>query len=134
MLNKNSYKNKKIIVTGGAGFIGSNLVEALAELEAKVLVIDDLSVGKLENISTLIRSKIDIQKTTILNLEKLKELFKGFDLVFHLATQCVRLSINNPQVVSDVNVTGTLNVCQAALENNLEKVIYVSSSEVYGNS
>ena len=134
MLSNTYYKNKKIIVTGGAGFIGSNLVEKLVELGAKILVIDDLSTGKPENFPAHIKKEIIFQKTSILNLDQLIELFKGYELVFHLATQCVRLSINNPFIVHEVNTTGTLNVCQAALESNIKKLVYISSSEIYGNS
>lgn len=134
MLNKNYYKDKKIIVTGGAGFIGSNLVERLVELGADILVIDDLSVGKYDNFTASVKAQIKFEKISILDLASIKNLFKGYEMVFHLATQCIRLSINNPFTVNNVNTTGTLNICQAALENNLSKIIYVSSSEVYGNT
>ena len=62
------------------------------------------------------------------------ELFKGVHSVFHLATQCLRVSINNPEIVHRVNATGALHVCQAALENNIKRLIYVSSSEAYGTA
>ncbi|MFH1045776.1 MAG: NAD-dependent epimerase/dehydratase family protein [Candidatus Omnitrophota bacterium] len=126
---------KKIIVTGGAGFIGSHLVGALLGHETKVVVIDNFSSGKMVNLGEYAKDKnLTIIKTDILHKEKLTALFKKADFVYHLATQCLRVSLNNPQLVHAVNSTGALNVCQAALASRAKRLIYVSSSEVYGSA
>ncbi|MBN3038388.1 MAG: GDP-mannose 4,6-dehydratase [Candidatus Omnitrophica bacterium] len=128
-------KNKKIIVTGGAGFIGSHLVGALLDDGAEVMVLDNFSSGKMSNLSQYSSNrKLRVVKADILDRKRLFKLFRGVHSVYHLATQCLRISINNPQLVHEVNSTGTLNVCQAAQEHKLKRLIYVSSSEAYGSA
>lgn len=123
-------KKKKVIVTGGAGFIGSNLVKFLLGKNFKVLVIDDFSVGKRENLPK--DKNLEIIKADIRDLSKMVKAFKGVDTVYHLATQCVRKSINNPFLVHSVNTDGTLSILEASKRNNVKRFVYVSSSEVYG--
>lgn len=126
--------NKKILVTGGAGFIGSHLVDALAEAN-QVTVVDNLSSGKLENLKTLLEgSDTSFIKADVSDLGRMKELVKESDVIFHLAVQCLRLSLRDPYLVHEVNASGTLNMCQAALEAGVQRFIYVSSSEVYGTA
>lgn len=122
----------KTIVTGGAGFIGSNLVRLLLKKNFKVLVIDDFSVGKLENLPKA--KDLEIIKADVRNFEKMKKLIKNVDIVFHLAVQCVRKSINNPFLVHDVNALGTLNILEASRINKIKRFVYISSSEVYGTA
>jgi UDP-glucose 4-epimerase len=126
---------KQILVTGGAGFIGSNLVDALSTNAANnITVVDNLSTGSVDNIRHHIDSgRIRFIEADICNLKEAREVTKGIDLIFHLAVQCVRLSLHNPTLVHDVNATGTLNICIAALENDVKKIVYTSSAEVYGN-
>jgi UDP-glucose 4-epimerase len=128
-------KNKSIIVTGGAGFIGSNLVRALEKYNA-VRVIDNLSTGYLKNIKDLINNtQVEFIKGTITNLNFLQKTFKDIDYVFHLAAiPSVPRSIINPIKSNNTNINGTLNVLIAARDNNVKKVIYSSSSSVYGDT
>ena len=128
-------KNKRVVVTGGAGFIGSNLVYTL-EKNNTVIVIDNLSTGNLKNIKDLIKNtEIEFIKGTITNLNFLKKTFKDIDYVFHLAAiPSVPRSIINPIKSNNTNINGTLNVLIAARENNVKKVIYSSSSSVYGDT
>ena len=128
-------KNKCIIITGGAGFIGSNLVRALEKYNT-VKVIDNLSTGYLKNIKDLINNtKIEFIKGNITNLNFLQKTFKDVDYVFHLAAiPSVPRSIINPIKSNHANINGTLNVLIAAKDNNVKKVIYSSSSSVYGDT
>jgi UDP-glucose 4-epimerase len=125
---------KDIIVTGGAGFIGSHLVDALAA-NNRVTVIDNLSSGKLENIRHLLeRNAVKFVQADITNLEQMRRLVQNSQVIFHLAVQCLRLSLSNPYLVHEVNATGTLNMCQAAYEAGVEKFVNISSSEAYGTA
>ena len=124
------------LITGGAGFIGSNLAEKLIELKAKkVVVFDDLSTGFYQNIEPFIGlSNFVFIQESITNKEACIEAFKGIDFVFQLAALgSVPRSIDNPQATNEVNVSGFLNVMWAAKENSTKKVIYSSSSSVYGD-
>jgi len=128
-------KGKRVAVTGGAGFIGSNLADELATGNS-VIIIDDLSAGRKENIVSLIeKDNVRFIKGSILDLSLLQEAFRGVDFVFHLAAlPSVPRSIKDPQATNEVNITGTLNVLLAARDNNVKKVIYASSSSVYGDT
>jgi UDP-glucose 4-epimerase len=128
-------KYKNVVITGGSGFIGSNLARNLAA-NNKVIVIDDLSTGNLKNIKDLIDSKkIGFIKRSITNLNILQKTFKNIDYVFHeAAIPSVPRSIKDPLRSNFVNVNGTLNVLIAARDNNIQKVIYASSSSVYGDT
>lgn len=120
----------KIIVTGGAGFIGSNLVDGLVRRGDEVYIIDNLSSGKKENINP----KATFHNLDVSHLEKLKPLFEGMDFAFHLAALSgVPYSIERPIETNEVNVNGTLNVLMAAKEAGLKKVIYSTSASVYGD-
>jgi UDP-glucose 4-epimerase len=127
-------KNKKVAITGGCGFIGANLVYALYK-DNDVMVVDDISTGKLENIEDLIRNQeITLVKGDIRDLELLKKTFSNTDFVFHLASiPSVIMSVKEPELTNEVNVTGTMNVLIAAKENGVKKVIFASSAAVYGN-
>lgn len=127
-------KNKKVIVTGGMGFIGSHLTERLLE-DNEVTVIDNESTGKIENIKHLLDHKnLTVIKGSIVDLN-LTEIFKGKDYVFHLAAiPSVPRSVKDPFSSNNSNVTGTLNVLIAAKEAGIKKVIFSSSSSVYGDT
>lgn len=119
----------KILVTGGAGFIGSHLVDKLIKEGEQVVVIDNLSTGKEE----FINPKAEFHKSDIRNLEEIKPLFKGINLVFHLAAQPrIQPSIINPVESHGHNVVGTLNVLVAARDAKIKKFIYSASSSAYG--
>ncbi len=128
-------KNKCLVVTGGAGFIGSNLVRELSENNL-VIVIDDLSSGYLENIKDLINTKkINFIKGSVTNYKLLKKTFRNVDYVFHQAAiTSVPKSIQDPFTSNNVNVNGTLNVLVASKDNNVKKVVFASSCSVYGDS
>ena len=127
-------KNKNVIVTGGMGFIGSHLTEKLLE-DNEVTVIDNGITGRRENIERLLDYKnFTLIKGSIVDLN-LTEIFKGKDYVFHLAAiPSVPRSVKDPFSSNEANVTGTLNVLIAAKETGIKKVIFSSSSSVYGDT
>jgi len=119
----------KIIVTGGAGFIGSHLVDKLVG-DHQVIIIDNLFSGKEENLNP----KADFHNLDITDFDGIKPLFKNVDYVFHLAAiPRVPFSVEDPISTSKTNILGTINVFKAAADNNVKKVIFASSSSVYGD-
>ena len=131
---------RKVVVTGGAGFIGSHLADELAKRGYKIIILDDLSTGKKGNIEELLsqpfsRGEVQFIQGSVTDLPLLNKLFQNIDYVFHLAAiPSVPRSIENPSASHEVNITGTLNVLLAAQENKVRKVIYSSSCAVYGDS
>ena len=120
----------RILVTGGAGFIGSHLVDRLIKEGHKVIVIDNLSTGKKENLNP----KADFHNFDICDFEKIKPLFQNVDYVFHLAAiPRVPISVKDPITTSEANVMGTINVFKAATDNKIKRVVFISSSSVYGD-
>lgn len=132
---KMKIENRQVVVTGGAGFIGSHVVDRLVEKGNTVIVVDDFSTGRKEN---LLRHQaschVTIEQMDICNLDGLSKVMRGADVVFHLAVANLRACFRNPQRVHEVNATGTLNVCRAAEANHVKRLVYVSSSEVYGSA
>ena len=128
-------KGKRIAITGGAGFIGSNLADELATSNS-VIIIDDLSTGRKENIKELLKKdNVDFIQGSITNLPLLEELFQYTDFVFHLAAlPSVTRSVKDPQATNEVNIAGTLNVLLAARNNKVSKLVYSSSSSAYGDT
>jgi len=127
----------KIIVTGGAGFIGSNLVDELVRLKHKVIVIDNFATGQIKNLKKNFKKiqifKIDISKTK--SITRLNSIFKNVECVYHLAGLAdIVPSIENPNRYFEVNVTGTLNMLQSAKLNKVKKFIYAASASCYGKS
>ena len=127
---------KRVVVTGGAGFIGSHLAEELAGRGYQVIILDDLSTGKLDNIQSLLQDKqAEFIRGSITDLSLLQKLFNGIHYVFHQAAiPSVPRSVANPWLSHEANLTGTLNVLMAARDSNVRKVIYASSSSVYGDT
>jgi len=122
----------KYVVTGGAGFIGSNIVKKLISKGNNVTVIDNLYTGKESNLET-VKDKIVFLKDTILNIDLLEKEMKNIDGVFHQAALAsVQDSFSKPDEYHNVNVNGTENILKLAKKNNF-KVVYASSSSVYGN-
>ncbi|MEX0672615.1 MAG: NAD-dependent epimerase/dehydratase family protein [Candidatus Paceibacterota bacterium] len=120
----------KSIVTGGAGFIGSHLVDALIERGDDVHVIDDLSGGKRE----LVHEKATFHEETICDREAIAPIFEGADYVFHTAAlPRVQFSIEHPIETHEANVTGTLNVLKACVDGGVKRVVFSSSSSIYGD-
>mgnify|MGYP000011619507 CR=1 FL=1 len=126
----------KVVVTGGAGFIGSHLALKLAERGNHVTIVDDLSTGRVENIAALLKtSGAELVRGSVTDLSLLQSVFSGASYVFHLAAiPSVPRSIEDPLGTHQVNVTGTLNVLMAARDSNVQKVVYASSSSVYGDT
>lgn len=121
---------KKVLVTGGAGFVGSNLVDELINQGNEVIVIDNLATGKKENLNP----KANFQELDLRNLEEIKPFFQGVDYVFHEAALArVQPSIEDPIKYNDYNVNGTLNVLVAAKDAGVKKVVYAASSSAYGD-
>lgn len=124
-----------VLVTGGAGFIGSHLVDQLVTNGNRVTVLDDLSTGVLSNLSdALDRGKVRFLPGSILDRDIVEAALEGCDAVYHLAVKCVRRSLGNPHESHNVNATGTLNVLEAARRHGVRRFVYCSSSEVYGNT
>jgi len=126
----------RVLVTGGAGFIGSNLAEALLKKGHLVRVLDDFSTGKREN---LIFNKkypsLEIIEEDIRDLVACQKAIKGTEYVFHQAAlPSVQRSIEDPEASNAINVGGTLNILLAAREEGVKRVIYASSSSIYGDT
>ena len=134
--NLNFSKDTKFLVTGGAGFIGSNLVEAILKLGYKVRVLDNFSTGKMENIVEFLDNEnFELIEGDIRNLEDCQKACKGVDYVLHQAAWgSVPRSLEFPVLYNEINVKGHLNMMQVARENNIKKFVYASSSSVYGDS
>ncbi|MFA4876171.1 MAG: SDR family oxidoreductase [Methanoregula sp.] len=126
----------KYVVTGGAGFIGSHIVEELVRRHHEVIILDDLFSGKRENIESFLSNPgVSFVQGSITSLPLLKETFAGADGIFHeAAIASVPRSIANPIATNEANVTGTLNVLVAARDCGVKKVVFASSSSVYGNT
>jgi UDP-glucose 4-epimerase len=128
---------KRVLVTGGAGFIGSNLVDSLIEMGCEVVVIDNFDEfysGKERNIEGHIGNEnFHLVKGDILDYDLLSRAMKGVDVVFHEAAQAgIRYCNLNPVKAHRVNVEGTLNVLLASKERNVRRIVYASSSSVFG--
>jgi UDP-glucose 4-epimerase len=124
---------KKALVTGGAGFIGSHLVEALSDAGCEVAVLDNLSGGKLSNLEPM-QADISFYENDIRQLEALIAAAKGCDVIFHLAAVvAVQQTIEKPLESTMINDIGTLNVLEAARKTNVPRVVLASSCAVYGD-
>jgi UDP-glucose 4-epimerase len=126
----------KYIITGGAGFIGSHIVEELAKQQHEVVILDNFFSGRMENIKPFLKKKnVAFVKGSITDLSVLKKIFEGADGIFHEgAIASVPRSIANPLATNEANVTGTLNVLIASRDCDVRKVLFASSSSVYGNT
>jgi UDP-glucose 4-epimerase len=122
------------IVTGGAGFIGSELVRQLAERGARVIVIDNLVNGRRENLAGLPADRVILLDHDIRDLSAYAALLREADVVYHLACLGVRHSVHSPIENHEVNATGTLRLLDASREAGVPKFVYISSSEVYGTA
>jgi len=128
------HKPRKVIVTGGAGFIGSHIVEALLDRGDKVTVLDNLSTGRIENLDLLDgRDSIDFHDVDIADYESIKDLFRGIDQVFHIAALAdIVPSIRMPFTYHHSNVDGTISVLEGARAGGVKRFIYAASSSCYG--
>ena len=138
MIDNNKYsfeKDSSFLVTGGAGFIGSNLVEKILNLGYKVRVLDNFSTGKKRNIKEFLDNfNFELIGGDIRDLATCQQACEDVDYILHQAALCsVPRSINDPRSTNDVNITGTLNMLIAARDNKVKKFVYASSSSVYGD-
>jgi len=121
------------LVTGGAGFIGSNIVETLVNQGEFVRILDNCATGRLSNLEGVI-NKIEFIQGDIRDLSTVREAVRDMDYVLHQAAlPSVARSVDNPSVTNEVNITGTLNVLVAAKDEGVRRVVFASSSSVYGN-
>ncbi len=140
-------EDRRIIVSGGAGFIGSHLVDILVDQGNDVVVVDDLSIGSIDNLSRHLPqstcghsngnhplSTVQLIEADITDADAMNEVIVDADLVIHMAVACIRSCLSRPQYVHNVNATGSLNVALAAQRNGIPRFVYVSSSEAYGTA
>ena len=129
-------KDSKFLITGGAGFIGSNLCEAILNMGYSVRILDNFSTGKEENIKEFINNeKFDLIKGDIRDIDICNKACKNIDYVLHQASWgSVPRSIEMPLIYEEINIKGTLNMMNACRDNNVKRFVYASSSSVYGDS
>jgi nucleoside-diphosphate-sugar epimerase len=130
-LHGDHFRGQRVLVTGGAGFIGSHLVDALLALQARVVVLDDLSGGSRTNL----QPEAEFVQGTLLDDAKLAGVVSGCRYVFHLAALgSVPRSVEQPALYHDVNTTGTLRVLEAARKAGVARVMFAASSSAYGTN
>ena len=123
----------RYLVTGGAGFIGTNIVEALIQRNERVRVLDNFSTGKRENLES-IGEKIEVIEGDVRSYHIVREAVENVDFVLHQAAlPSVPRSVKDPITTNEVNVTGTLNILNAAKDAHVKKVVFASSSSIYGD-
>jgi UDP-glucose 4-epimerase len=125
--------NSKALVTGGAGFIGSNVVRRLIERGWFVTVLDDLTTGYLENLDAFPKDRLTLVRGDVRDAERVRELVAGQDAVYHLAASVGNIkSIEQPRFDAEVNVLGTLSVLEAVRAHRTPRLVYSSSSAIFG--
>lgn len=126
---------RRAIVTGGAGFIGSHLVDSLLDDGLEVISIDDYSGGKSENLAHLKENKLFREvKCDITNLEDLRQYFEGVDIVFHQAVSKMTICLKNPRRDLEVNALGTFNILELCRDFEVKKYVHASTGSVYGEA
>src|SRR6056297_1072128 len=135
-LHADFFSGSRCLVTGGAGFIGSHLTGALVSLGAEVSVLDDLSGGNVENLAACGANRpLSFLRGDIRDAAAVEKAMAGCRFVFHLAAMgSVPRSITMPAVYADVNIGGTMVVLEAARESGVERLVFASSSSVYGET
>jgi len=127
-------KYSNILVTGGAGFIGSHIVDKLLSKDFEVTILDNLSSGRWENISHHLDNELfHFIKGDILDLDKIKTIVQNHDVVFHeAAITNILFSVKNPMITNEINVKGTLSLLKSCIDSDVKKFIFASSAAVYG--
>ena len=136
MMNEISFSNQKVLVTGGAGFIGSNLCEELLKRNNNVVCFDNFSTGKRENLeNSQNNSNFRLIEVDILNIDDCRKATEGVDYLLHQAALgSVPRSIKDPITSNDVNVGGFLNMLVASRDAGVKRFVYAASSSTYGDS
>ncbi len=136
MTNKNKISNSRVLVTGGAGFIGSNVINDLLKYNNTVVCLDNFSTGKYENIKTLRQNKnFVLIEGDIRDFNTCEKAVKNVDIVLHQAALgSVPRSIDDPRTSNDVNIGGFVNMITAAKESKVKRFVYAASSSAYGDS
>src|SRR5689334_19353369 len=129
-----SLREKTVLITGGAGFIGSELTRQVADAGIRVIVVDNLRNGRRENLEGLPADLVDLVVADVRDNDRMASLMRGVDIVFHLACLGVRHSIHSPRENHEVNASATLDLLSAAKNAGVNRFVYVSSSEVYGTA
>ncbi|MGD0248759.1 MAG: NAD-dependent epimerase/dehydratase family protein, partial [Candidatus Limnocylindrales bacterium] len=129
MMLERAFGGRRVLVTGGAGFVGSALVRRLIVAGARVTVLDDLFTGRRDALPT----GAEFIEGSVTDEPLVRDLVKRHAVVFHLAARNIIASTANPRDDFSTNIGGTLNVLLAARDCNLERVVYTSSASVYGN-
>lgn len=125
---------KRVVVIGGAGFIGSHIVDELIKKKYAVRVLDNLTRGKYDRISKYVdEGRAEFIKGDIRKREDVEKSMQDVDYVFHEAADCINRSTKFPQESIDINMSGSINVFESALKNDVKKLIFASSASVYGN-
>lgn len=124
-------EGQRVVVTGGAGFVGSRIVTRLVELGANVLVLDDFSTGTPANLPE--EGALEVVEGSVSEFETVRKVLAGRDIVIHAAARNIVLSTKNPRDDFEVNIGGTLNVLLAAREASPRRIVYTSSCSIYGN-
>lgn len=132
----NEWQGVSVLVTGGAGFIGSHLVDKLVQLGAKVRILDDFSTGKRENIAHLLeRNAIELIEGSLTDAKTVRRAVQGVEIVFHQgAIPSVIRSVEDPLTTHQVNTTGTLLLLLASRDEGVRRLVFASSSSVYGDT
>jgi UDP-glucose 4-epimerase len=125
---------ERVVVTGGAGFIGSHVVDHLVGIGAQVIAIDDLSVGTRENLADALGAGAELVVGDIRDRDTMEQVLAGSALVIHMACDNLRASLGDPLRTHEINGTGTLVTCLAAVQAGAARFVYVSSSEAYGSA
>ena len=128
----NDIRGSRVVVTGGAGFVGSRIVAALVTAGADVLAIDDFSTGLHASLPDS-EPSLEVAEGSVLDFELIRDALEGCDVVIHAAARNIVVSTRNPRDDFDVNIGGTLNVLLAAREVRPSRVVYTSSASIYGN-
>src|SRR6476620_9428015 len=124
------FSGKKILITGGGGFVGSNLARRVIQEGAELTILDDFFTGSREHIKDL---PCDIIEGTVADVSLVNESVKGKHIVFHLAARNIIISNKNPREDLEVNVVGSFNVFDACRIHNVSRIVYSSTSSIYGN-
>jgi UDP-glucose 4-epimerase len=123
---------QRVVVTGGAGFVGSNVVRRLLESRATVVVLDDFYTGAMDNLPAG-EPRLEVVRGSVTDFDLVRDVIKGASIVFHEAARNIIVSTRNPREDYEVNIGGTLNVLMAVRELGVGRVVYASSASVYGN-